>query len=109
MITRRPIAPNGPEFSRLVYGTWRILDDGASIQEINRRLHRCVELGITTLDTAEIYGLYRVEAVVGQAMALSPGLRDRLEIVTKAGIYVPNPLHPERKAGFWSGIPSSLR
>ena len=100
-IPRSKISPDGPEFSVLVYGTWRILDDRASIQDINRRLHRCVELGITTVDTAEIYGLYRVEAVVGQALALSPGLRDKLEIVTKAGIYVPNPLHPERKVGFY--------
>ena len=66
IIPRSKISANGPEFSRLVYGTWRILDDGSSIQEINRRLHRCVELGITTIDTAEIYGLYRVEAALGR-------------------------------------------
>ncbi len=101
MITRRKISPTGPEFSHLVYGTWRILDDGSSIQEINRRLHRCVELGITTIDTAEIYGLYQVEAALGQALALSPGLRHKIEIVTKAGIYVPNKLNPDRQVGFY--------
>ena len=108
MITRRKIAPTGPELSRLVYGTWRMLDDGSSIQDINRRLHRCVELGITSIDTAEIYGLYRVEAALGQALALSPGLRDKLEIVTKAGIYVPNPLSPERKVGFYDASGARL-
>jgi predicted oxidoreductase len=108
MITRSKIAPTGPELSRLVYGTWRMLDDGSSIQDINRRLHRCVELGITSIDTAEIYGLYRVEAALGQALALSPGLRDRLEIVTKAGIYVPNPLSPERKVGFYDASGARL-
>jgi predicted oxidoreductase len=101
MTTRTKIAPAGPELSRLVYGTWRLLDDGSSIQDINRRLHRCVELGITTIDTAEIYGLYQVEAVLGRALALSPGLRDKLEIVTKAGIYVPNQANPERMVGFY--------
>ena len=101
MITRNKVSPTGPELSRLVYGTWRLLDDGSSIQDINRRLHRCVELGITTLDTAEIYGLYEVEAVLGQALALSPGLRDKLEIVTKAGIYIPHKRSPERKVGFY--------
>lgn len=101
MITRRKISPTGPEFSRLVYGTWRMLDDSSSLQEINRRLHRCVELGITTIDTAEIYGLYRVEAALGQALALSPGLRHKIEIVTKAGIYVPNKLNPDRQVGFY--------
>ena len=101
MMPRSKSSPTGPVFSRLAYGTWRMLDDGSSMQEINRRLHRCVELGITTIDTAEIYGLYRVEAALGQALALSPGLRDKLEIVTKAGIYVPNKLNPERKVGYY--------
>ena len=78
-----------------------MLDDSSSLQEINRRLHRCVELGITTIDTAEIYGLYRVEAALGQALALSPGLRHKIEIVTKAGIYVPNKLNPDRQVGFY--------
>ena len=104
MISRIRLAPNGPEFSRLIHGTWRILDDPAtaSPQDINRRLHECVELGMTTLDTAEIYGLYEVEAALGKAFALSPGLRDKMEIVTKAGIYVPCDYHPERKTAFYN-------
>ncbi len=108
MIPRSKIAPHGPEFSRLVYGTWRILDDGSSIQDINRRLHRCVELGMTTIDTAEIYGLYEVETALGKAIALSPGLRDQLEIVTKAGIYVPNKYHPERQTAFYNASAARL-
>lgn len=108
MIPRRKIAPNSPEFSRLVYGTWRILDDGSTIQEINRRLHRCVELGMTTIDTAEIYGLYEVEAALGKALALSPTLRDQLEIVTKAGIYIPNKYHPERHTAHYNATDQRL-
>jgi len=49
----------------MVYGTWRLLDTKPTAQEINRRLHACLELGITTLDTAEIYGLYEVEQASG--------------------------------------------
>lgn len=108
MITRNKLSSNSPEFSSLVYGTWRMLDDGSSIQDINARLNRCVELGITTIDTAEIYGLYEVEEALGKALALSPGLRDKLEIVTKAGIYVPNSRHPDRKVGFYSASGARL-
>lgn len=86
----------------MVYGTWRLLDTKPSPQEINRRLHACLELGITTLDTAEIYGLYEVEKVLGAALALSPGLRDKLEIVTKAGIYVPCSYHPKRRTAHYN-------
>ncbi len=101
MMPRLPIAPHGPEFSRMAYGTWRILSDQPTPQEINRRLQTCLELGITTIDTAEIYGLYEVERALGEALALSPGLRDKLEIVTKAGIYVPCKYHPDRQTAFY--------
>ena len=109
MIPRIRIAPHGPEFSRLVYGTWRILDGSpASSQELNRRLNICAELGMTTLDTAEIYGGYEVEAALGKALALSPGLRDRLEIVTKSGIYVPCKYHPERHTAHYNATAARM-
>ncbi|MDD5141195.1 MAG: aldo/keto reductase [Verrucomicrobiales bacterium] len=54
---RSKLAAQGPEFSRMVYGTWRLLDTQPAAQEVNRRLHACLDLGITTIDTAEIYGL----------------------------------------------------
>jgi predicted oxidoreductase len=102
MMPRLPIAPQEPEFSRLVYGTWRILGDQPTPQEVNRRLNACLEVGITTIDTAEIYGHYEVEKALGEALALSPGLRDKLEITTKAGIYVPGKYHPERRTAHYN-------
>jgi predicted oxidoreductase len=101
-MTRTKLSAAGPECSRIIYGTWRVLDTKPTAQEINRRLHACVELGITTIDTAEIYGGYEVEKALGEALALSPGLRDTLEIVTKAGIYVPNAYHPERRTAHYN-------
>lgn len=86
----------------MVYGTWRLLDTKPTPQEINRRIHACLDLGITTIDTAEIYGLYEVEEMLGAALALSPGLRDKLEIVTKAGIYVPCSYHPDRRTAHYN-------
>jgi len=109
MMKRIKLAAHGPEFSRLVYGTWRLLDQGSTPQDINRRLHACLELGITTIDTAEIYGLYEVEQQLGAALVLSPGLRDQLEIVTKAGIYVPCSRHPERRTAHYNATGPRLR
>ena len=105
---RIPIIAGGPEFSRLVYGTWRLLADHPTPQQVNERLHTCLELGITTIDTAEIYGGYEVEEMLGRALALSPGLRDKLEIVTKAGIYVPNRFHPERRTAHYNASGARL-
>jgi predicted oxidoreductase len=105
---RIQIAPRGPELSQMVYGTWRILDTKPTAQEINRRLHACLELGITTIDTAEIYGLYEVEKQLGAALALTPGLRDKFEIVTKAGIYIPCSHHPERRTAHYNATGARL-
>jgi predicted oxidoreductase len=73
-----------------------------------RRLHACVELGITTIDTAEIYGGYRVEEALGQALKLDLNLRSKLQIVSKCGIYVPNAFHPERATAFYNASASRL-
>jgi predicted oxidoreductase len=106
MITRQRISPQGPEFSRLIYGTWRILDDedatNKTPQAVLSRFKACAEMGITTLDTAEIYGLYLVEEALGAALKLDKAFRDQIEIVTKCGIYVPCDFHPERKTAHYN-------
>jgi len=110
MIPRISLAPNGPVFSRLVYGTWRFLDDAATAhsEDLLKRLHACLELGITTLDTAEIYGLYRVEEFIGETLKKAPGLRDKFEIVTKSGIYVPCEFHPDRKVAYYNATAARI-
>lgn len=96
--------------SRMIYGTWRILDEvGVTPQDINRRINLCADLGITTIDTAEIYGDYAVEEALGAALALSPGLRDRLQIVTKSGIYIPTASAPDRRVGHYDATGDRLQ
>jgi predicted oxidoreductase len=98
------LIPHGPAFSPIAFGTWRVLDDPSTRtpKELLRRLQLCAELGITTIDTAEIYGDYRVEEALGEALNLDPSLRSRLQIVSKCGIYVPNAFHPERATAFYN-------
>ena len=110
MIPRLPIALNGPVFSRLVYGTWRFLDDPATANsdDLIQRLHACLDLGITTLDTAEIYGLYRVEEFIGQTLRREPGLREKFEIITKSGIYVPCDFHPDRTVAHYNATAARI-
>jgi aryl-alcohol dehydrogenase-like predicted oxidoreductase len=55
------------------------LDDAESI----RTIHRALELGVTHIDTAEIYGPYLSEEIVGRAVA---GRRDDVVIATKFGL-----------------------
>jgi len=101
---RLRLSPSGPELSRLCFGTWRVRDDAeaATPAGLLERLKAALDLGITTVDTAEIYGLYRVEEIIGATLALDAGVKCRMEIVTKAGIYVPSEFHPDRKTAFYN-------
>lgn len=55
------------------------LDDTESI----RTIHRALDLGVTHIDTAEIYGPFHSEEVVGAAVK---GRRDEVVIATKFGL-----------------------
>lgn len=55
-------------------------DDSESVRAINRAL----DLGVTLLDTAEMYGPYTNEELVGRAIA---DRRDEVVLATKFGIY----------------------
>ncbi|MBA9027949.1 aldo/keto reductase [Peribacillus huizhouensis] len=77
-------------FSRIIHGHWRLADWNYSVKKRIELIEQCLELGITTIDTANIYGKYTCEALFGEALALKPELRDKLEIVTKCGIKLAN-------------------
>ncbi|MDF9795772.1 putative oxidoreductase [Catalinimonas alkaloidigena] len=86
-VSRTKLCSDGPEFSRLVTGTWRLLDQPPqSSQETLGMIEQCVDLGITTFDEADIYGDYGSEALFGKALELNPSLKYKIEIVTKCGI-----------------------
>jgi aryl-alcohol dehydrogenase-like predicted oxidoreductase len=61
-------------------------------------IHRAVELGVTFFDTAEVYGPFTNEVLVGKALA---PFRDRVVIATKFGFA----LNPDGSPG-WQGLDS---
>ncbi|MFD1795868.1 oxidoreductase [Paracoccus aurantiacus] len=76
--------------SRIAYGMWRIAaDPDTGPAHVQAKLEACLAQGVTTVDQADIYGNYAAEALLGAALGASPGLRDRIEIVTKCGIIAP--------------------
>ncbi|MGO4247919.1 aldo/keto reductase [Paenarthrobacter sp. RAF54_2] len=62
-----------------VYTSEGSLDNAESI----RTIHRALDLGVTHIDTAEIYGPFLSEEILGQAIK---GRRDQVKIATKFGL-----------------------
>jgi len=89
-LTRR----DGPELSRIVAGMWRLGQWDMSVQQRIAFIEECLALGVTSFDHADIYGNYGVEGLFGDALRARPGLRERMEIVSKCGIKLVSPQRP---------------
>ncbi len=88
----------GPvQASRIVAGVWRMKSWEWSVDERVRFIEQCVERGVTTFDHADIYGNYGGEALFGEALARVPGLRERIELVTKCNIKLVSEQRPEHR------------
>ena len=81
------ISIGGLDVSRLGLGAMPMagyynIGAGSDAESI-RTIHRALELGVTHIDTAEIYGPYANEELVGRAIK---GRRDQVVLATKFGI-----------------------
>lgn len=74
------------KLSPIAAGLWRLHEWGLDTPGLVRWIEKALALGITSFDHADIYGDYGNEAQFGRALAAAPGLRNRLQIVTKCGI-----------------------
>ena len=81
-----------------IYTSGGGLDDDESI----RTIHRALELGVTHIDTAEVYGPFHSEELVGRAIK---GRRDEVVVATKFGVLS----HSGREAGVPDSSPQSIR
>jgi predicted oxidoreductase len=87
------IHPKGPEFSRIIAGVWNWSDE-----RINERcIGAALDCGITTFDHADIYGKYAIEELFGRILKQQPGLRNKMQLVTKCGIKLKVDNKPEHK------------
>lgn len=92
---RLKLHPDGPEFSTIAAGFWRLNEWEMSTSELIDFIETCLELEITTFDHADIYGDYGNEALFGKALKEKPGLRDQMELVSKCGICLPVESRPK--------------
>ena len=73
---------NKGEVSEVILGSMRIAQ--MEVDDIVALIETALDCGINAVDTAPVYG--PSEALLGQAFAARPGLRDRVWLQTKVGI-----------------------
>jgi len=83
---KRALGKSALPVSPIAFGAWAIggwMWGGADKKDAIRAIHACLDLGVTSLDTAPIYGFGQSEEIVGEAIK---GKRDSYEILTKCGM-----------------------
>jgi aryl-alcohol dehydrogenase-like predicted oxidoreductase len=100
------ISLNCLDVSRIGLGTMAMsgyyLDPSSSDTESIRTIQRALELGVTHIDTAEIYGPYANEELVGRALK---GRRDDVVVATKFGFVS----HSGGGPGVFDSRPANIR
>ncbi|MEA2291188.1 MAG: hypothetical protein QOF17_208 [Solirubrobacteraceae bacterium] len=92
--------PSGERVPVLGQGTWRFAEDAARSGDEIAALRRGLDLGMTLIDTAEMYADGAAESLVGRAIA---GRRDEVFLVSKV---LP---HHATRAGTVAACEASLR
>ncbi len=82
---------DGPKCSRIIAGFWRLKKWDMDGDRLRGFVHACMDLGVSTIDHADIYGDYTCERIFGEAVSggsakIPDSLRSRMQIVTKCGI-----------------------
>ena len=85
---------NPAGLSPVIAGAWRLAEWQWTPQQRLAWIEGNLDIGVSSFDHADIYGGYRVEALFGQALALRPALRARLQLVSKCGIKLVTPARP---------------
>ena len=83
---RRQLGSSDVHVTPVALGAWAIggwLWGGTDDREAVAGIRRAMDLGMTTIDTAAIYGMGHSERVVGQAIR---GRRDKVQVLTKFGL-----------------------
>ncbi|MEM7463515.1 MAG: aldo/keto reductase [Pseudomonadota bacterium] len=85
---KRKLGVDGPEISAIGYGAMSFSDmyGPTNESESHAILDACRELGVTHLDTANVYGMGKSENAIGSYLKSHPGIRDEFVIATKATI-----------------------
>src|SRR4051812_32752651 len=110
MLPRRKLGSQGLEVSAIGLGLMSMSMSYGNAEERDEKesiatIHRAIDLGCTFLDTAEVYGPFTNEELLGKALSQLKGSREKVQIATKFGFHIPS-AQPMNSAPL-SGLDSS--
>lgn len=88
------------KLSEIILGLWRLQPISAG--EVTGLINYALDLGITSIDEADIYGNYKSQQYFGQALKKDPSLRQKIEIVSKCDIIIPGSKFSKTGIGFYN-------
>ena len=93
------IGSGGPKAGALGFGCWRFM--GHDLSHAERLVETALDLGMTLVDTADIYGFGgagfgAAETLLGQVLKADPARRSRMVLASKGGILPPAPYNSSR-------------
>ena len=76
------------ELSQVVMGCMRIADSNLTENELLDLVEKCLDMGVTSIDHAPVYGGYTCEKIFGDAVLRKrPELRDKMQLSQKLVSY----------------------
>lgn len=96
-------------FSRLAWGNWQVSEELNNPTELAKIIETVFNNNIFVLDTADIYGGYKNEEILGKALNQLKLDRSTYQIITKANIFKDNPEYPKIKGHHYNSSYSYLK
>lgn len=100
---------NPAGLSPIVAGAWRLAEWQWTPQQRLAWIEGNLDIGVTSFDHADIYGGYSVESLFGEALALRPALRSRMQLVSKCGIRLVAPARPNHQVKHYDTSAAHVR
>ena len=100
---------NPAGLSPVIAGAWRLAEWQWTAQQRLAWIEGNLDIGVTSFDHADVYGGYSVEALFGEALALRPALRSRLQLVSKCGIKLVAPARPGHQVKHYDSSAAHVR
>ena len=89
------LSDSGPKVSPAIYGFYRWNNHtDISLENMDKIVNQCLDLGINTFDHADLYGSYQCEELFGNVIKAKSFKREDIVLFTKCGVRIPHSSNP---------------